>query len=118
MVGIPNIVCGYRDDNGIVHRLETFNTLGIPNMVQELRDPWKPNVTLNFLDQLLTFVKANVKEDNPREVYMMNWQPNQDIVLQKLPPGSEYQFLPDWYIDEDHGKESLKTSGTLDEKSV
>jgi hypothetical protein len=26
---------------------------------------------------------------------MMNWQPNQDIVLQKLPPGSEYQFLPD-----------------------
>jgi hypothetical protein len=49
---------------------------------------------------------------------MMNWQPNQDIVLQKLPPGSEYQFLPDWYIDEDHGKESLKTSGTLHEKSV
>jgi len=34
LVGIPNIVCGYRDDNGIVHRLETFNTLGIPNMVQ------------------------------------------------------------------------------------
>jgi len=34
LVGIPKIVCGYRDDNGIVHRLETFNTLGIPNMVQ------------------------------------------------------------------------------------
>jgi len=37
---------------------------------QELRDPWKPNVTVNFLDQLLTFVKANVKEDNPRYTFI------------------------------------------------
>ena len=34
LIGIPEIVCGFRDDNSIVHRLESFKTLDIPKIVR------------------------------------------------------------------------------------
>lgn len=34
LVGIPQIICGFRDDEGIVHRLEKFNVQEIPNIVR------------------------------------------------------------------------------------
>ena len=34
LVGIPKIVCGFRDDDGIVHRLETYSTKEIPSMAR------------------------------------------------------------------------------------
>ncbi|XP_076075179.1 decapping and exoribonuclease protein-like [Mytilus galloprovincialis] len=121
LVGIPKIVCGYRDDDGIVHRLETINTLDIPNQLQEMRDPWKPNVSLNFLDQLLAFIKANVTEDNPRLVYLMSWKPGSDVQLQKQPTNSgEYQFLPDWYTtnvpEEEPDTKKMKMAEPTSEK--
>lgn len=30
LVGIPTIICGYRDDSGVVHSLEKMETLKIP----------------------------------------------------------------------------------------
>lgn len=30
LVGIPTIICGYRDDGGVVHSLEKMETLKIP----------------------------------------------------------------------------------------
>ncbi|KAJ8318463.1 hypothetical protein KUTeg_003554 [Tegillarca granosa] len=33
LVGIPQIICGFRDDDGIVHRLKKFNVQEIPNTV-------------------------------------------------------------------------------------
>ena len=34
LVGIPEIICGYRDDDGVVHRLESLQTHRIPDMVK------------------------------------------------------------------------------------
>ena len=31
---MPKIVCGFRDDSGIVQKLETFRTLDIPKQLQ------------------------------------------------------------------------------------
>ena len=34
---MPKIVCGFRDDSGIVQKLETFRTLDIPKQLQVRR---------------------------------------------------------------------------------
>lgn len=97
LVGIPEIICGYRDDDGIVHRLESLQTKKIPDMIKSLHDPWKPSVCFNFLDQFLTFIKKTVKEDNSSVVYLLQWRPRGDIICEKLAPDSEHTFLPKWY---------------------
>ena len=34
LVGVPRIVCGFRDDEGLVKSLQTFKTTDIPNETQ------------------------------------------------------------------------------------
>ncbi|KAK3082516.1 hypothetical protein FSP39_001210 [Pinctada imbricata] len=100
LVGIPLIVCGFRDDDGIVHRLQNFETAKIPDIVKDLRDPWEPNVCFNFLNQFLEFVKRTVTTDNHKVVYLFEWEPSGDIGCRRLEEGSSYCFLPDWYVND------------------
>lgn len=34
LVGIPKVVCGFRDDDGIIHNLQNFRTVDIPRESQ------------------------------------------------------------------------------------
>ena len=34
LVGIPTIVCGFRDNEGVVHSLKTFNVENLPTIGQ------------------------------------------------------------------------------------
>ena len=34
LLGVPKIVCGFRDDNGTVTKLHTFRTIDIPRECQ------------------------------------------------------------------------------------
>ena len=34
LIGIPDIVCGFRDDNGIVHKLQNYKVHDIPKTCQ------------------------------------------------------------------------------------
>ncbi|XP_053382084.1 decapping and exoribonuclease protein-like [Mercenaria mercenaria] len=99
LVGIPEIVCGYRDDDGIVHRLESFSTKELPEIAKDISNPWKANVCFNFLDQLLSFIKSTVKIDDHRTVHLLQWSPGEPVLCSKPLSDSEYNFLPDWYTD-------------------
>ncbi|KAK3584832.1 hypothetical protein CHS0354_005687 [Potamilus streckersoni] len=99
LVGIPKIVCGFRDDDGIVHRLQTYDTLEIPDLVKNIYNPWNPAVCFNFLDELLSFIKESVIEDNAKVAYLFQWHPGQKVVCEKLHENSEYTFLPAWFTD-------------------
>ncbi|XP_046351572.2 decapping and exoribonuclease protein-like [Haliotis rufescens] len=101
LVGIEKIICGFRDDDGIVHRLEEFPTLKIPDMVKGIRNPWNAAVCFNFLDKFLDFVKQTVTTDDPRVVYVCRWQPRQDVNCEKMAPNSEFVFLPDWFTHDE-----------------
>ncbi|XP_050393446.1 decapping and exoribonuclease protein isoform X3 [Patella vulgata] len=98
LVGISKIVCGYRDDQGIVHSLDEFKTQKIPDEAKDLYNPWKPNVCFNFLDQFLNFVKSAINTDNPKIVHILEWSPGHDVVCQRT-ENEKYQFLPDWFIN-------------------
>ncbi|KAL5017823.1 hypothetical protein ScPMuIL_003545 [Solemya velum] len=99
LVGIEKIVAGYRDDDGVVHRLETLETMRIPETVKHIRYHWNPAVCFNFVDQFLSFVKKTVIEDNPKIVYVFEWEPNGDVRWRET-RDSAFHFLPDWYINE------------------
>jgi RAT1-interacting protein len=101
LIGVPKIVCGFRDDDGIVKKLETFRTLDIPKQIQDERNMWDPAICLNFLDQFLTWVKEIVTKDNPRVCVIVEWnKPFSHITAYEHTEGSGYTVLPDWYLEE------------------
>jgi RAT1-interacting protein len=98
LIGIPRIVCGFRDDDGVVRSLQDYPVSEIPSVVKSaVHKPWKPTVCFNFLDAFLQFVKSNISTDNERCVYLFKWQPGADVTCQDIGYDPEYSFLPDWF---------------------
>ena len=49
LLGVPTIIVGFRDQQGIVHRLEELDTASIPGKVKKLgKGTWDGNVCINF----------------------------------------------------------------------
>lgn len=99
LIGIKTIVCGVRDENGVVKRLEFYDTKSLPDFASDVCNPWKPNVCTNFLDKFLTFIKDSIKIDDPKIVHTLKWSPGTRIVCSQPLKNSEHNFLPQWYID-------------------
>lgn len=98
LAGLPEIVVGLRDDDGIVRELKTYKTIEIPAVCKGFPNHWNPNICMNFLDGLLSWLKQIVTIDNKDVVYMMNFEPPFDKVrLDLIDDGTEC-FLPDWYV--------------------
>ena len=98
LAGVPKIVGGFRNDNGIVKELKSFNTLEIPSKVAGKRNMWSGNVCLSFCNQFLGWVKSVVKDENV--VYMLHWQEPFKHIIFKISKDPKDKFLPDWYVKE------------------
>lgn len=49
LLGVPTIIVGFRDQEGIVHRLEELDTASIPGKVKKMgRGSWDGNICINF----------------------------------------------------------------------
>ncbi|XP_065066252.1 decapping and exoribonuclease protein-like [Rhopilema esculentum] len=98
LAGVPKVVCGMRDDNGIVRKIKNYVTLDIPDIALREGARWKPAVCLNFLDQFLQWMKEKVVDDDHNVVYSFRYQePFHVIEMKRLPYGEEC-FLPDWFL--------------------
>lgn len=54
LLGVPTIIVGFRDQDGIVRRLEELDTASIPGKVKKLgRGSWDGNICINFAAQFL-----------------------------------------------------------------
>ncbi|GFF36018.1 decapping nuclease rai1 [Aspergillus lentulus] len=63
LLGVPKIIVGFRDNHGIVHRLEELETASIPNKVKKLgRGTWDGNICINFAAAFLEWLKSTIKE--------------------------------------------------------
>lgn len=96
LAGLPKVICGFRDDNGIVRKLEEFKVRDMPKMAV---DCWSASACLNFGSQFLNFVKESVVKDDPLVVYKFYWRHGFKVSCEELQCPSEYQILPDWYIE-------------------
>ncbi|KAK7093405.1 decapping and exoribonuclease protein-like [Littorina saxatilis] len=98
LLGITKIIAGFRDDDGIVHSLEEYQTQKIPSLTKDIHNPWQPNVCFNFLEQVLGFIKETVTTDDPKMVHLLTWSPGKDLECRCLGRDSSYVFLPDWFL--------------------
>ncbi|XP_013166521.1 PREDICTED: decapping and exoribonuclease protein-like [Papilio xuthus] len=52
--GVNTILCGFRNDDGVVEELKVYEVNGLPKIS---RGFWNPNVCFDFLETFLTYVK-------------------------------------------------------------
>ncbi|XP_015242524.1 PREDICTED: decapping and exoribonuclease protein [Cyprinodon variegatus] len=97
--GVPRVVAGFRDQDGIVVSVETFQISKISQLIKNEYNCWKPTVCMNFCCDFLSFLKREVTEDSPRIVYLFSWEPHKDVTY-SVHRDSPFSFLPDWYIKE------------------
>ena len=96
LAGIPKVICGFRNDDGVVKKLKTFTTLEIPSLVAGSQNMWTGSVCLNFCNQLLDWVKSVV--DDEHVVYMLHWREPFTHVELELSKCQDDVFLRDWYL--------------------
>ncbi|XP_019724083.1 decapping and exoribonuclease protein-like [Hippocampus comes] len=97
LLGVPRIVVGVRNDDGVVVSVRTYRTAEIPQLVQGEYLGWKPEVCMNFCSDFLSFVKRVVIEDDPHVVYLFSRKALSDVTF-TVHRNSSYSFLPDWYV--------------------
>lgn len=61
VVGTPVVIVGFRDNNGIVQKTESFNVMRIPSMAA---DVWNPNDCLNCVTDLIAQAKKVCTESD------------------------------------------------------
>ncbi|XP_049887355.1 decapping and exoribonuclease protein-like [Pectinophora gossypiella] len=115
LVGVDTILCGFRNDDGIVEELKTFHVKDLPKMSQRF---WNPNVCFNFLDTFLTYVKRclirEIKQKYgqgrlmelqtlPMITLLLEWQPKAPVQVIESYHYEDDPILPQWYLD-NYGK--------------
>ncbi|KAM9346569.1 decapping and exoribonuclease protein [Symphorus nematophorus] len=97
--GVPRVVAGFRDHDGVVVAVETFPISKISHLIKNEHNCWKPTVCMNFCCDFLSFVKRIAMEDNPSVVYLFSYEPHRDVTY-SVHRDSQYSFLPHWYVEE------------------
>lgn len=99
LIGIDKIICGFRNDYGLVTSFDTFETIDIPKMVKGINNTWEAAICFNFLLEFLKFIIKVVIKDFNKAIYVFNWSPHSNITYTVEDIDSNYAFLPNWYTD-------------------
>ena len=81
LVGTPKVAVGFRDDDGEVTKLQTFETLKLPRMAASdttRPPPWQPKVALHFADVVLTWLSESLADAaTPEDAsFVLRYEPN------------------------------------------
>jgi RAT1-interacting protein len=95
LIGIPTVVCGYRDNDMVVRDIQTLQVQEIPKTCKGF---WKTDVCMSFLHSFLSYVKETVIEDDPTVVYEFYWHPGRNVSCRKS-DNKKRPVLEDWYIN-------------------
>ncbi|KAH9998836.1 RAI1 like PD-XK nuclease-domain-containing protein [Russula compacta] len=125
LLGVPEIVVGFRTPNGQLVTVQSYKTLEIPRMVRGKQNAWDPQICLLWGDRFLAWVRSNVtaESDNvaPGTVWRVKFTPRVGVELTLLREEERREveagedrvgFLPRWYYKEiqeassAHGAES------------
>ncbi|XP_063393127.1 decapping and exoribonuclease protein-like [Cydia fagiglandana] len=102
LVGIDTVLCGFRNDAGIVKELKTYRMRDLTRMSQRY---WNPNVCFNFLDAFLSYVKrclASVIRQRHGDKALNNLQALPLIsILLEWSPGMPVQLAGDYCHEDD-----------------
>uniref|UniRef100_A0A3P9J385 Decapping nuclease n=1 Tax=Oryzias latipes TaxID=8090 RepID=A0A3P9J385_ORYLA len=96
--GVPRIVAGFKDHDGVVVSTETFLVSKVSQLIKHEYNCWRPTVCMNFCCDFLSFVKTIVTENDHSLVYLFSWEPHKDVTY-SVHRDSQYSFLPRWFIE-------------------
>jgi len=101
LAGIPQITCGFRNDDGFVVDLQDFVTHELPIKASQVHRSWNFKACLNFLDNFLQAIK-NILLDchSHKVVYLFSWNPGDEVIQYAIDHSSQHAFLPEWYTSE------------------
>ena len=96
--GVPQITCGFRNDDGICEYVQNFQTMELPAVAEALPNSWNSDICLCFLDNFLQFVKDIFKNiTDHRTVCVLTYKVENGFILYQMQDHSADQFLPDWF---------------------
>lgn len=95
LLGIPKVIFGFRDDDGILKELKEYSTQSIWERVKP-KGYWNRHTCLVFAEKMLEEIWRTVMDNDREQVYMLRKEGSR-ILLDKLPRDSGRSFLPDWY---------------------
>jgi len=113
LLGVPEIMVGFRDFKGKVQTLQPFKTLEIPRMVRGKPNAWDPNRCLAWGERFLSQVRewmVQVTETNTTQrppVGKLTFTPKEGINFKELSDEEvedvragedRIGFLPAWYL--------------------
>ncbi|XP_070274979.1 decapping and exoribonuclease protein isoform X4 [Myotis yumanensis] len=93
LLGVPNVVAGFRNPEGFVCSLKTFPTMQMFEHVRNDRDGWNPSVCMNFCAAFLSFAQNTVVQDDPRLVHLFSWEPGGPVTV-SVHRDTPHVFLP------------------------
>ncbi|CAM0138236.1 unnamed protein product [Umbelopsis sp. WA50703] len=107
LIGTPSVICGFRDNDGFVRKIQKLKTLEMPRMVRGQKGMWDARVCLNFADQFLTWLQTIVSVNDPEHTYTVTFaHPYQEIKV--VSSGKKNVFLTKRYLE---GSTSSKIGG-------
>ncbi|KAI9040899.1 DXO/RAI1 family decapping nuclease [Aspergillus affinis] len=81
LLGVPKIIVGFRDQQGIVHRLEELDTASLPGRVKKFgKGTWDGNICINFAAEFLDWLKSTICEEGTWRIR----KPEQSSVIEVL----------------------------------
>ncbi|CAA7269629.1 unnamed protein product [Cyclocybe aegerita] len=115
LLGVPEIVVGFRTPAGVVTTVQSFKTIQLPRLVRGKPDAWDPLVCLDWGQRVLTFLK-DVARTRPQDenrhsipVWRVRFVPGSGLNVEELNRAGvedvengedRVGFLPRWYWEE------------------
>jgi len=110
LLGVPEIVVGFRKPSGQLTTTQSFQTVQIPRHVRGKPGAWDPLICLDWGDRFLSFLFNTVQTKTGKDVWRVTFTPKVGITATMLDGagmeevmGGEDRigFLPRWYWDEE-----------------
>ncbi|GJE89921.1 RAI1 domain-containing protein [Phanerochaete sordida] len=117
LLGVPEIVVGFRTPQGQISTTQSFKTIQIPRMVRGKPHAWDPSICLDWGHRFLQFLKSTLASQTnalrERSVWRARFSPGSGVTLSPLDDSGVAEveagedrvgFLPKWYVDELKGR--------------
>jgi len=104
LAGVPHITVGFRDDDGFVRKLQTFETLQIPRMVRGRESRlWDAKVALQFLERTLDWLDRTIPDCdsddmNSEGIYLFEYKGMGEISLRQVPRTCDEMIDQELYL--------------------
>ncbi|EGN99498.1 hypothetical protein SERLA73DRAFT_90841 [Serpula lacrymans var. lacrymans S7.3] len=114
LLGVPEIIVGFRTPSGYITTTQTFKTLELPRLVRGKPGAWDPVACLDWGRRFLSFLKDTMASSAARDVWRVKFTPREGVSVALLDEagvadveGGEARvgFLPRWYWDKEIGSE-------------